>query len=322
MRREAGPWTVSRLVRLVLKHTVFAATAIAIAHGVLAYFVTAPGVFQMVMLPPPYHLEAFTWTTAMAVLLYFDLAIFREQLCLVACPYGRLQGALVDDDTVTIGYDSRRGEPRGKLNEVTGDCLDCNRCVVVCPTGIDIRNGSQLDCVGCAACVDACDDVMRRAHRAPGLVRYDSLQGFAGKATRFVRPRTLFYVGLIAIGATVATTTMLRRHNDAEITVQRLPGAPYQFEGDRVRNSFDAHLVSKLAKASHYTLTVEAPPGAEVVLPIHDVTLEGMSGVHAPIFVTLPRSYPGAHLGGRVTAQRDGSAEVVASEITILGTGR
>ena len=165
LRREAGPWTASRVVRLAVKHALFALAAIALAHGVLAYFVTAPGVFAMVARAPLRHLEAFTWTTAIAVIIYADLALFREQLCLGVCPYGRLQGVLIDDDTITVGYDARRGEPRGKAGHVEGDCLDCHRCVVVCPTGIDIRNGSQLDCVACAACVDACDDVTSSAMR-------------------------------------------------------------------------------------------------------------------------------------------------------------
>ncbi len=320
LRREAGSWTASRLARLTVKHALFVLAAIALAHGVLAYFVTAPGVFAMVRGSPPRHLEAFGWTTAMFVFIYADLALFREQLCLGVCPYGRLQGALVDNDTISIGYDAVRGEPRGKAGHVAGDCLDCHRCVVVCPTGIDIRNGSQLDCVGCAACVDACDDVMNRAHRAPGLIRYDSVAGFAGKARRLARPRVFLYLGLLVVGAVVAVLTVRGRHSDAELFVMRLPGAPYQIEGDLVRNSFDAHLVSKQSMPGVYSLTVDAPPGADVVLPLRELTVDGMGSVHAPLFVSVPRNFAPPHPMVRLTATRQGSSEGVTAAIVLLGT--
>jgi cytochrome c oxidase accessory protein FixG len=322
VRREAGPWTVDRTARLLLKHAVFVVLAIALAHGVLAYFVSAPGVFAMVRGAPGRHLEAFAWTTAMAAVIYFDFAIFREQLCLGVCPYGRLQGALVDPDTITIGYDATRGEPRGKAGHAEGACLDCGRCVVVCPTGIDIREGAQLDCVGCAACVDACDDVMERAKRPRGLVRYDSLEGFSGRARRLFRPRVALYGVLLVIGGVVATTTVHARHTDGELTVTRLAGAPYELDGDRVRNSLDAHVVSKLATAGTYALTVDAPPGTEVVMPMRQLTIEGMGSAHAPIFLTAPRSLAATHPIVRVTAAREGSPEVVHAEIVLLGPAR
>jgi cytochrome c oxidase accessory protein FixG len=322
LRRDAGPWTAARALRFTARHAVFALAAVALAHGVLAFFVTAPGVLQMVGTAPTYHPEAFWWVVGMSAVIYVDFAWFREQLCLVICPYGRLQAALVDDDTVTIGYDEVRGEPRGRAGTVKGDCLACDRCVVVCPTGIDIRDGAQLDCTACAACVDACDAVMDRAHRARGLVRYDSPNGFAGSRRRVLRPRILFYAGLGIVGGLVATLIAGGRHSDAELSVQRLPGAPYQLEGDRVRNSFDAHVVSKRATAGRYTLTVDAPAGAEVVQPVRDLVVEGMGAAHAPLFVTVRRDYPGPHPTVRVSARREGSAEVISAEIAILGTSR
>jgi cytochrome c oxidase accessory protein FixG len=320
LRREAGPWTAPRIARLALKHALFAVAAVALAHGVLAYFVTAPGVFAMVRSAPPHHIEAFTWATAMSVFIYADLAWFREQLCLGVCPYGRLQGALVDDGTITVGYDLTRGEPRGKAGRVTGDCLDCNRCVVVCPTGIDIRNGLQLDCVACAACVDACDDVMKRAHRPRGLIRYDSLAGFAGKARRVVRPRIVLYLVLMLVGALVALFMVRGRHTDAELFMMRLAGAPYQVDGDVVQNAFDIHLVSKQATKGIYTLDVEAPPGAEVVLPLRELTVDGMGSAHAPLFVTVRRQQTSQHPLVHLSAVRLGGTEIVTAEVPLLGT--
>ncbi len=322
LRREAGPWTPGRIARLLAKHGVFVVVAVALAHGVLAYFVSAPGVFRMVRGDPGRHLEAFVWTLAMTAVIYVDFAFFREQLCLVVCPYGRLQGVLPDPDTITIGYDATRGEPRGKLGHVTGDCLDCHRCVTVCPTGIDIRNGAQLDCVGCAACIDACDDVMDRASRPRGLVRYDSLEGFSGRPRRILRPRLGLYAALLVVGALVATTTARARHTDGELAVTRLRGAPFQVEGDRVRNSFDLHVVSKVATPGSYAITVEGPPGAEVVLPLHELTLEGMASAHAPLFVTASRDVAASHAMIHVIVTRRGSDETLRSDVPLLGPPR
>jgi cytochrome c oxidase accessory protein FixG len=321
LRREAAPWSAGRVLRLATKHALFAIVSVAIAHGALAYFVSVPGVFGMMRGAPALHPEAFGWVAALSAVLYADLALFREQLCLGVCPYGRLQGALVDDDTITIGYDAARGEPRGKAGRVDGDCLDCHRCVVVCPTGIDIRNGLQLDCIGCAACIDACDEIMVRAHRRPGLIRYDSLRGLGGEARRVLRPRLALYGLLLVVGALVAVALTRGRHTDAELTLSRLPGQPYQIDGDHVRNAFDAHLVSKRSEAGVYELTLDAPPGAEVVIAEHEVHVEAMGSVHVPIFVSLTRGLDRTPTV-RLSATRRGSAEVVSAEIPLLGAAR
>ncbi|HYF35372.1 MAG TPA: 4Fe-4S dicluster domain-containing protein [Prosthecobacter sp.] len=158
--------------------------------------------------PPQDHLVAFGVMAFLTEALYFAFSWFREQFCIILCPYGRLQAALIDGHSVVIGYDSRRGEPRGKASAAAagkaGDCVDCRRCVQVCPTGIDIRNGLQLECIGCSACVDACDDIMKKLHRPPGLVRYDSQVGLQGGRTRLLRPRIWLYIVLLC-GATPAS---------------------------------------------------------------------------------------------------------------------
>jgi polyferredoxin len=172
----------------------------------LAYFVSIPQLWGWILEGPLEHWNVFLFVAAATGVIYFNFSWFREQLCLVICPYGRLQSALVDDDTLVIGYDAARGEPRGKARaEGVGDCIDCNRCVAVCPTGIDIRQGLQIECIGCANCVDACDAVMAALGRPRGLVRYDSLNGLSGRRTRFLRPRVFLYSALILLGAGVMT---------------------------------------------------------------------------------------------------------------------
>src|SRR5690606_38137355 len=140
---------------------------------------------------PLAHATAFGVVAFLTLVLWFCFGWFREQFCVIMCPYGRLQSALTDDDTINVGYDEKRGEPRGAKGKTTGDCIDCRRCISVCPTGIDIRNGLQLECIGCAACIDACDDIMTKIDRPKGLVRYDSLNGLTGKKRRIIRPRVI-----------------------------------------------------------------------------------------------------------------------------------
>ncbi|HEY1960607.1 MAG TPA: cytochrome c oxidase accessory protein CcoG, partial [Polyangiaceae bacterium] len=225
LRRDASPWSARRALRKIAKHGAYAVASLALAHGVLAYFVSVPMVFRMVRQAPAEHAEAFAWVLALSALLYANFAFFREQLCLVLCPYGRLQSVLLDDDSLVVGYDGARGEPRGKKGTVEGDCVDCARCVVVCPTGIDIRDGLQLDCIACTACIDACDDVMDRLGRPRGLVRYDSPHGLAGEKRRILRPRVVLYAVLLGAGAIIASLAF-RARTDFEANVVRLPGAP------------------------------------------------------------------------------------------------
>src|SRR5579883_1795872 len=161
MRRDKGAWTAEKTARKLAKHALFALASFVIAHIFLSYFVSLPKTLVMIRHSPAEHPEAFAWAAAMTCLFYGNFAFFREQLCVVLFPYGRLQSVLLDDDSLVVGYDTRRGEPRGKASvKGNGDCVDCKRCYVVCPTGIDIRNGLQLDCVTCTACIDACDEIM------------------------------------------------------------------------------------------------------------------------------------------------------------------
>ena len=136
-----------------------------IAHVFLSYFVSLHRLYGFMHEGPLEHATAFGIVAFLTLVLWFCFGYFREQFCIIMCPYGRLQGALTDDDTVNVGYDEIRGEPRGTKGKAEGDCVDCHRCVQVCPTGIDIRNGLQLECIGCTACIDACDDVMTKIDR-------------------------------------------------------------------------------------------------------------------------------------------------------------
>jgi cytochrome c oxidase accessory protein FixG len=203
-RRNAGPWNADKIARKALVHALYLGTSFLIAHIVLAYFVSLPALWDMMRNRPAEHPEAFAWMAGMTLVLYGNYSWFREQLCLIICPYGRFQSIFTDRDTMLVAYDGKRGEPRGKVKDTArGACVDCNRCVVVCPTGIDIRNGLQLDCIGCTACIDACDEVMDKVHQPRGLVRFASQNELVGEPRRFVRPRTIAYTVALVVGAVV-----------------------------------------------------------------------------------------------------------------------
>ena len=158
---DAAPLSGKKIFQRTLKHTLYLLVSAVITHLFLAYYVSLAEVWDMMRSAPAEHWGAFLFIAIATGVLYFNFAWFREQLCIVICPYGRIQSALIDDHSLVIGYDAKRGEPRGKAGTPdAGDCVACNRCVQVCPTGIDIRQGLQMECVGCTACIDACDDVM------------------------------------------------------------------------------------------------------------------------------------------------------------------
>ena len=289
MRRNAGPLTADKLWRKLLKHGLFVLLAFLTAHVMVSYFVSIPRLYRMVLGAPSEHFEAFAWSAALTGLLYFDFAWFREQLCVIVCPYGRLQSVLTDADTVVIGYDTARGEPRGKPGAVKGDCVDCNRCVVVCPTGIDIRNGLQIDCIGCARCVDACDEVMTKLERPLGLIRYDSQRGLSRAPKRWLRPRVYLYGVLGALGLIVAAFS-LARSKPYEANLLRLRDAPpFTIDAGRVRNAFEVHLVNKRGTSSRFELRPGPDPRLHHTIAMPQVTLAPLADRRVPVFIDFAR---------------------------------
>jgi cytochrome c oxidase accessory protein FixG len=312
-----APLSTAKIFKRVLKHTIYLLVSAVITHLFLAYFVSLPDVWSMVRAAPRDHWGAFGFATVATGLLYFNYAWFREQLCIVICPYGRLQSALIDDHSLVIGYDAKRGEPRGKgaidrgqatenrsraselspvssPSPVQGDCVACNRCVHVCPTGIDIRQGLQMECIGCTACIDACDDVMTRLGRPRGLIRYDSQTAFTGGRTRWLRSRTVLYGVLLLIGAIVATWA-LSTVKPANFGVTRMTGAPYIIEEATVRNQFLVRIVNKRSEPARFVLHVNRAPvdlrqtGFEA-----PVEVEPLGELVQPLVLQQPR---GAYVG-------------------------
>lgn len=322
IRRNEGPWTRDKLVRKVIKHAFFVAAALLVSHVFLAYFVSLPGLFRMVQGPPTEHWEAFAWMLGTSAVFYVNFAWFREQTCIGICPYGRMQSVLMDDHSLVVGYDVTRGEPRGKATDPNaGDCVACNRCVVVCPTGIDIRNGLQLDCIACTACIDACDEIMDKLGRPRGLIRYDSQSGLAGQPRKLVRPRTLVLSALLLVGAIVFAFAATKRA-DFEANLLRLPGAPYVVENGTIRNAFSIHLVNKGGSSATFLIEPEPHAGATVVLPMKQVELGALASTNVPVFVTMPRDVFKGDFPVKLRVSREGGGDARAYTAPFLGPGK
>ena len=286
-RAHRGGWVdFARLWRVLATHAAYLVAAFLVAHVLLAYFVSLPRVFEMMRAKPSAHPEAFAWMFVITGLMYGNFAFFREQLCVIVCPYGRLQSVLLDDDSLVVGYDERRGEPRAKASVKGGDCVDCSRCVVVCPTGIDIRDGLQLDCIACTACIDACDDVMVKLGRPRGLVRYDSLRGLRGERRRLLRPRLYAYTALLVVGIVIATFAF-RSREPFEANAVRLGGLPYTREGGIIRNAFELHIVNKEGAATSFEIEALETPDLGFVIAMAKVDIEPLGSRRIPVFATM-----------------------------------
>ena len=317
---DAAPWGPAKLFKRTLKHALFLLCAAAIAHIFLSYFISLQNLYGWMHQSPEKHLSVFLGVMALTGVLYFCFSWFREQFCVIMCPYGRLQSALTDDDTLNIGYDKTRGEPRGKAADPSnGHCIDCRRCVQVCPTGIDIRNGLQMECIGCAACVDACDDIMAKLQRPKGLVRYDSLNGLAGKKRRIVRPRIILYSGLMLLGASVATWAMTRVHS-FEMSLVRMRGMPYMTDHGTVRNQFILRLMSKDQKPHVYTLTtVDAPHGLSVSGMEESVRLEPQKETQKTLMFSINQADYHGPFKFHIEARPENGGDVIRKDIEFLG---
>ncbi|MEY2929348.1 MAG: hypothetical protein RL033_97 [Pseudomonadota bacterium] len=283
--------------RRAVKYAVFALLSLALAHVFLAYFVRVEQLVQWVTRSPFQHPTGFLVVGTAALLIFADFGYFREQMCTIACPYARLQSALLDPSSLIIGYDRSRGEPRGR-GEDKGDCVDCRACVVTCPTGIDIREGLQLECIACAQCVDACDSVMLKFQRPLGLIRYAAAHSFS-ETKQSVRPRrgrAAVYAALLG-GLLSALVVYGHSSQRPEITLLRGTGVPFQVQGDRVQNQIRIKIENRKAEAVSFHLELAQAPGAELVAPENPLLVPAGGRATTSVFVTVPASaFPGDSL--------------------------
>ncbi|RFS23450.1 cytochrome c oxidase accessory protein CcoG [Chitinophaga silvatica] len=288
-----APWDADKIFRKTSKHLIFYTLSFLIANLFLAYIIGADQLKAIITDPLSEHQGGFLAIIIFSGVFYGVFAFMREQICTIVCPYGRLQGVLLDKNSILVAYDYTRGEPRGKFrksdqNEL-GDCIDCNQCVKVCPTGIDIRNGTQLECTNCTACIDACNFMMAKTGRPINLIRYASENGIAQKKKLRFSPRLKVYssVLILLLGAIV---TMLVSRKPVSGTIMRTPGMLYQEQGiDSLSNLYRIKLVNKTGNDIPLHLKVEEMAGAITMVGNPIIHVKAGEQGEGTFFIILPK---------------------------------
>ncbi len=308
--------------RRMAKYGVYFVLSLFLAHTFLAYFVGVDQLAVWVRRSPANHPTSFAIMALVTTAIMLDFTWFREQTCLVACPYGRIQSVLLDRQSLIVAYDTRRGEPRTRgRNRTTGagDCIDCGACTLTCPTGIDIRDGLQMECIHCTQCADACDDIMTKVGRPTGLIRYSSRAALEQTPTRKLRPRTILYPAALSItfgGFLFALAT----RSPADVTVLRGLGAPYVVEADgRVANQLRIKVTNRSTSSQRYAIAVDGIDDGSLIAPRNPLPVARGATEIADIFILLPT---GAFRGGehRVTVRiSTGSAFVDRVPYRLVG---
>lgn len=245
------PWNFEKIWKRSLKHFIFIIISVLIGHTLMAYLIGIDKTIEIVSHPPSNHLAGFIGLIVFSTIFYLVFSVVREHACTFICPYGRLQSVLINRETMVVAYDHVRGEPRGKLtknatDQPKGDCVDCGLCVQVCPTGIDIRNGTQMECVNCTACIDACDEVMDKIKKPRGLIRIDSLNGIVdGEKKKKLNTRTIAYSIVLLLLVGVFFVLVFTR-TDIEATIVRASGQLYQeLPDNKISNLYNIQVVNK-----------------------------------------------------------------------------
>jgi len=259
IRLDRAPWNAEKIRKRLLKWTVFFIISFLIANVFLAYLIGSDALIGYIKDGPSQHMGTLAALLIFTAVFYFVFAWFREQVCIIACPYGRMQGVLLDDKSVVVAYDYKRGEGENgrkkfRKNEDRealghGDCIDCLQCVHVCPTGIDIRNGTQLECVNCTACIDECDTIMEKIGYPKGLIRYASEVEISDKIPFKFTPRMKGYAAVLTVLMGVMVGMLFLR-NDLEATILRLPGQLYERkENNMISNVYTYKLINKTSRS-------------------------------------------------------------------------
>ena len=292
---DAEEWNSKKLFKKGLKNIVFFIISFFIAHIFLSYIISMDKVILIISQPPDAHLSGFIALIAFSLIFYWVFTFFREQACTIVCPYGRLQGVLLDQDSIVIAYDYKRGEPRGKIKKGEdssnkGDCIDCHLCVDVCPTGIDIRNGIQLECVNCTACIDACDEVMEKINRPKKLIKYASLSGIENKKKFKVTTRmTLYSVILVVLLGILGYLLSIR--TDYSVNILRTPGLLFQEQPNGlVSNIYDLNIVNKTFNETAVQLKLENPANGELKLVGKNIVLKSQEIVETKFLILLDKA--------------------------------
>jgi cytochrome c oxidase accessory protein FixG len=290
---KKAPWAAEKILKKGGKHISFYLLAFLISNLFLSYVIGAREVEKIISEPVSAHIGGFVAILLFTTVFYSVYAFFREQACTVVCPYGRLQSVLLDRNSLIVAYDYKRGETRKKYSKKaepdTGDCIDCFQCVKVCPTGIDIRNGTQMECVGCTACIDACDHMMASIGRPKGLIRYASEDGITSGEKLQYSTRMKFYTALLCVLSVILTSLLITR-KDVDATVMRTPGMLYQERGeDSISNLYNIKVANKTIQSIPLTIRLENGRGRIEIIGKGPILLKEDEEGSGSFFVVIPK---------------------------------
>jgi cytochrome c oxidase accessory protein FixG len=318
-RLHQAPLSTEKLVKRSIKWVLFILVSLLLAHFFLAYFVGVGPAFRAILEGPWKHPGAFFWVMLMAGIVLFDFAWFREQFCLVACPYGRFQSVMMDSGSLFLAYDEKRK-----------DCIECGKCVAVCPTGIDVRHGLQFECIACTACADACDSVMKKIGKPDHLIGYGSLLSLAGKKVRMFRGRSLIYGVLFSISV-FALSVRLAGRQDLQQEITRAVDTPYQMVKDpdgreAVINHFKIRFYNlgwEEARVKFGIPPEEAAQGVQLIRSGEvggDLKVRSGERAEAQFFLKVPKDrFRDGHGKGILEGFWNDGARRLLSEVTLVG---
>jgi cytochrome c oxidase accessory protein FixG len=285
---DQAPLTTGKIMKKSLKHGIYLLISILMTNIFLMWFIGYEKLFQIISDPFGLHWKGFLIMMAVSLFFYWMYSYFREEFCTMICPYGRMQGVLLDEKSIVITYDNKRGEPRGAKAE--GDCIDCRRCVAVCPTAIDIRNGTQLECINCAACIDECNIVMKKTGRKSNLIRYDSAEGIEkGHASIWNWRNRAYSVVLIALFSFFVFTLVSR--TSVETTILRTPGLLYQENSDgTLSNVYNIKIVNKTHQGMELEVKPVSHPDGIIKMAGNKVVLNDQGMFESSFVFFLPKN--------------------------------
>ncbi|WCM42158.1 cytochrome c oxidase accessory protein CcoG [Flavobacterium sp. CBA20B-1] len=300
IRLNKQEWNAEKIRKKALKWFVFFIVSFVIANVFLSYIVGSDHVLSMIINGPVNNISTFVSLIIFTAVFYFVFVWFREQVCIIACPYGRLQGVLLDEKTIVVAYDYKRGEAENgrakfRKNEDRnekglGDCIDCAQCVHVCPTGIDIRNGTQLECVNCTACIDACDFMMESVNLPKGLIRYASESEIAKKEKFVFTTRMKGYTAVLLILIGILSGLLFMR-SDVEAKILRLPGQLFEHKGDYISNVYTYKIANKSTQNfDNVTIKLAHPEGKIELVGKKSIQIPKEDMAQGTLFIEIPQA--------------------------------
>ncbi len=288
-----APWNTEKIIKKLSKYSIFLLISFLIANLLLSYVIGVDELSKIIHEPIADHGSLFAGIVIFTLIFYFNFAWLRDQACTLICPYGRLQGVLMDRSSIVVAYDYVRGEPREKLHKGTertaGDCISCYQCVNVCPTGIDIRNGTQMECVNCTACIDACDHIMDKIGFDRGLIRYTSENAIVDKSKKLITTRVIGYIIVLTLLWSVLGYTLAVR-SDTQTSLLRAPGSRYIENNDgTISNLYTFKIFNKTNHIIHPKVQVNNPNVTLKFAGNPDLTLEATGMVEGTVFIIMPK---------------------------------